>query len=141
MLVICAHFCLLDFFSLPANQTHFYSQLRLNFAEDVCGHYPLSKNFDSLVSASVQYHVDHNRVHFYVDDASTATALHKCSHKITDTDGYKVCCITLTLTSATKNLMSVQCSSIISLFHMLFVSSRWRCTSTPAVHHPSCSLI
>uniref|UniRef100_A0AAQ5ZU83 TAP-C domain-containing protein n=1 Tax=Amphiprion ocellaris TaxID=80972 RepID=A0AAQ5ZU83_AMPOC len=38
----------------------------------------------------VQYHVDHNRVHFYVDDSSAASALHKCSHKITDTDGYKV---------------------------------------------------
>uniref|UniRef100_A0AAQ6AFR2 NTF2 domain-containing protein n=1 Tax=Amphiprion ocellaris TaxID=80972 RepID=A0AAQ6AFR2_AMPOC len=37
----------------------------------------------------VQYHVDHNRVHFYVDDSSAASALHKCSHKITDTDGYK----------------------------------------------------
>uniref|UniRef100_A0A8C4DW91 Nuclear RNA export factor 1a n=1 Tax=Dicentrarchus labrax TaxID=13489 RepID=A0A8C4DW91_DICLA len=40
---------------------------------------------------SAQYHVDHNRVHFYVDDSSVVSALQKCSHKITDTDGYKVC--------------------------------------------------
>lgn len=26
------------------------------------------------------------------------------------------------------------------LCHTVFVSSRWRCISTPAVHHPSCSL-
>uniref|UniRef100_A0A8C4E1D7 Nuclear RNA export factor 1a n=1 Tax=Dicentrarchus labrax TaxID=13489 RepID=A0A8C4E1D7_DICLA len=38
---------------------------------------------------SAQYHVDHNRVHFYVDDSSVVSALQKCSHKITDTDGYK----------------------------------------------------
>lgn len=40
---------------------------------------------------SLQYHIDHNRAHFYIDDSATATALHKCSHKITDRDGYKVC--------------------------------------------------
>lgn len=38
----------------------------------------------------LQYHVVHNRASFYIDDAATATALHKCSHKITDRDGYKV---------------------------------------------------
>ncbi|KAM9376627.1 nuclear RNA export factor 1 [Pholidichthys leucotaenia] len=38
----------------------------------------------------IQYHVDHNRVHFYVEEYAAANALHKCSHKITDTDGYKV---------------------------------------------------
>lgn len=41
--------------------------------------------------SSFQYHVEHNRAHFYVDDSPTATAIHKCSHKITDSDGYKVC--------------------------------------------------
>uniref|UniRef100_A0A8C4DW83 Nuclear RNA export factor 1a n=1 Tax=Dicentrarchus labrax TaxID=13489 RepID=A0A8C4DW83_DICLA len=44
----------------------------------------------SLHIPAVQYHVDHNRVHFYVDDSSVVSALQKCSHKITDTDGYKV---------------------------------------------------
>lgn len=39
----------------------------------------------------LQFHVDHSRAHFYVDDSPTATALQKCSHKITDSDGYKVC--------------------------------------------------
>lgn len=39
----------------------------------------------------VQYHVEHNRAHFFLDDSSAANALHRCSHKITDTDGYKVC--------------------------------------------------
>ncbi|XP_034739334.1 nuclear RNA export factor 1 isoform X2 [Etheostoma cragini] len=48
------------------------------------------QNICSVPYAPVQYHVDHNRVHFYVDDSSAANALHKCSHKITDTDGYKV---------------------------------------------------
>ncbi|XP_015235249.1 nuclear RNA export factor 1 isoform X2 [Cyprinodon tularosa] len=38
----------------------------------------------------VQYHVDHNRAHFYVEDSAAAGALRKCSHKITDSDGYKV---------------------------------------------------
>ncbi|TKS72260.1 Nuclear RNA export factor 1 [Collichthys lucidus] len=38
----------------------------------------------------VTYHVDHNRAHFFLDDSSAANALHKCSHKITDADGYKV---------------------------------------------------
>uniref|UniRef100_A0A669CQD7 Nuclear RNA export factor 1 n=1 Tax=Oreochromis niloticus TaxID=8128 RepID=A0A669CQD7_ORENI len=49
------------------------------------------QNICSVTYTPVQYHVDHNRVHFYVDDSSVASALHKCSHKITDTDGYKVC--------------------------------------------------
>uniref|UniRef100_A0A8D0D790 Nuclear RNA export factor 1 n=1 Tax=Sander lucioperca TaxID=283035 RepID=A0A8D0D790_SANLU len=48
------------------------------------------QNICSVPYTPVQYHVDHNRVHFYVDDSSAANALHKCSHKITDTDGYKV---------------------------------------------------
>lgn len=66
----------------------------------------------SSPSPSVQYHVDHNRVHFYVDDASTATALHKCSHKITDTDGYKVCCVNLILISA-ESLLSLMISLLV----------------------------
>ncbi|XP_030251315.1 nuclear RNA export factor 1 isoform X1 [Sparus aurata] len=48
------------------------------------------QNICSVPYRPVQFHVDHNRAHFYVDDSSTAHALHKCSHKITDTDGYKV---------------------------------------------------
>ncbi|XP_068181363.1 nuclear RNA export factor 1 isoform X2 [Antennarius striatus] len=48
------------------------------------------QNICPIPFTPVQYHVDHNRVHFYVDDSSASTALHKCSHKITDTDGYKV---------------------------------------------------
>lgn len=39
----------------------------------------------------LQYHIDHSRAHFYIDDSATASALHKCTHKITDRDGYKVC--------------------------------------------------
>ncbi|XP_033830055.1 nuclear RNA export factor 1 isoform X1 [Periophthalmus magnuspinnatus] len=48
------------------------------------------QNICSVPYRPVQYHVDHNRAHFYVDDLNAANALHKCSHKITDTDGYKV---------------------------------------------------
>ncbi|XP_077434297.1 nuclear RNA export factor 1 isoform X1 [Vanacampus margaritifer] len=48
------------------------------------------QNICSVTYTPVQYHVDHNRVHFYLDDATAASALHKCSHKITDADGYKV---------------------------------------------------
>ncbi|XP_041653355.1 nuclear RNA export factor 1 isoform X2 [Cheilinus undulatus] len=48
------------------------------------------QNICSVTYTPVQYHVDHYRAHFYVDDSSAATALHKCSHKITDSDGYKV---------------------------------------------------
>uniref|UniRef100_A0A3Q2WRU0 Nuclear RNA export factor 1a n=1 Tax=Haplochromis burtoni TaxID=8153 RepID=A0A3Q2WRU0_HAPBU len=51
---------------------------------------PALQNICSVPYHPIQYHVDHNRVHFYVDDSSVASALHKCSHKITDTDGYKV---------------------------------------------------
>nr|XP_049600100.1 nuclear RNA export factor 1 isoform X3 [Syngnathus scovelli] len=48
------------------------------------------QNICSVTYTPVQYHVDHNKAHFYLDDAAAANALHKCSHKITDTDGYKV---------------------------------------------------
>ncbi|XP_029021448.1 nuclear RNA export factor 1 isoform X1 [Betta splendens] len=48
------------------------------------------QNICSVPFTPVQYHVDHNRVHFFIDDSPAASALHKCSHKITDTDGYKV---------------------------------------------------
>lgn len=44
-----------------------------------------------VLSLFFQYHVDHERAHFYVDDSPAANALRKCTHKITDTDGYKVC--------------------------------------------------
>uniref|UniRef100_A0A7N8XLU4 Nuclear RNA export factor 1 n=1 Tax=Mastacembelus armatus TaxID=205130 RepID=A0A7N8XLU4_9TELE len=49
------------------------------------------QNICAVPYTPVQYHVDHGRAHFYVDDSSAASALHKCSHKITDTDGYKQC--------------------------------------------------
>ncbi|CAL8264242.1 unnamed protein product [Lota lota] len=48
------------------------------------------QNICSVPFNAVHYNVDNYRAHFYVDDVATATALHKCSHKITDTDGYKV---------------------------------------------------
>ncbi|XP_008325091.1 nuclear RNA export factor 1 isoform X2 [Cynoglossus semilaevis] len=48
------------------------------------------QNICSVQFSPVQYHVDHDRAHFYIDDSSVAIALRKCSHKITDTDGYKV---------------------------------------------------
>ncbi|XP_061542140.1 nuclear RNA export factor 1 isoform X1 [Phycodurus eques] len=48
------------------------------------------QNICSVTYTPVQYHVDHNRVHFYLDDPTAASALQKCSHKITDSDGYKV---------------------------------------------------
>ncbi|XP_033992990.1 nuclear RNA export factor 1 isoform X2 [Trematomus bernacchii] len=51
---------------------------------------PALQNICTVPYTPVQYHVDHTRAHFYVDDSSTANALHKCTHKITDTDGYKV---------------------------------------------------
>lgn len=37
-----------------------------------------------------QFHYDHNRAQFYVEDASTASALKQVSRKITDCDNYKV---------------------------------------------------
>ncbi|CAG5990212.1 unnamed protein product [Menidia menidia] len=48
------------------------------------------QNICSVSYTPVHYHVDHNRVHFFVDDSAAANALHKCSHKITDSDGFKV---------------------------------------------------
>ncbi|KAF6726579.1 Nuclear RNA export factor 1 [Oryzias melastigma] len=48
------------------------------------------QNICSVPYNPVQYHVDHSRVQFYVDDHDAANALLKCSHKITDSDGYKV---------------------------------------------------
>ncbi|XP_034037020.1 nuclear RNA export factor 1 [Thalassophryne amazonica] len=48
------------------------------------------QNICSVPYRAVEYHVEHSRAHFYVDDSSVAAALRKCSHKITDTDGYKV---------------------------------------------------
>ncbi|XP_068444936.1 nuclear RNA export factor 1 isoform X2 [Clinocottus analis] len=51
---------------------------------------PALQNICSVPFTPVQFYVDQNKVHFYVDDSSVANALHKCTHKITDTDGYKV---------------------------------------------------
>ncbi|XP_054889951.1 nuclear RNA export factor 1 isoform X2 [Poeciliopsis prolifica] len=48
------------------------------------------QNICTVQYTPVQYHVDHHRAHFYVEDSAAATALRKCSHKITDSDGYKV---------------------------------------------------
>uniref|UniRef100_A0A3Q2Z8C5 Nuclear RNA export factor 1a n=1 Tax=Hippocampus comes TaxID=109280 RepID=A0A3Q2Z8C5_HIPCM len=70
--------------------------------EDTDGDIPHGKKYDkkwlltalqnicSVTYTPVQYHVDHSRAHFYLDNATAASALHKCSHKITDTDGYKL---------------------------------------------------
>lgn len=38
----------------------------------------------------LQFHYDHNRAQFYVEDATTASALKQVSRKITDRDNYKV---------------------------------------------------
>ncbi|XP_005806589.1 nuclear RNA export factor 1 [Xiphophorus maculatus] len=48
------------------------------------------QNICTVQYTPVQYHVDHNRAHFYVEDSAAAYALRRCSHKITDSDGYKV---------------------------------------------------
>uniref|UniRef100_A0A1A8KPB9 Nuclear RNA export factor 1 n=1 Tax=Nothobranchius kuhntae TaxID=321403 RepID=A0A1A8KPB9_NOTKU len=51
---------------------------------------PALQNICSVPYTPIHYHFDHHRVQFYVDDSATASALHRCSHKITDSDGYKV---------------------------------------------------
>lgn len=48
------------------------------------------QNICAIPYTPVQYHVDHQRAHFYVEDSAAASALRRCSHKITDSDGYKV---------------------------------------------------
>ncbi|XP_008418672.1 nuclear RNA export factor 1 isoform X2 [Poecilia reticulata] len=48
------------------------------------------QNICAIQYTPVQYHVDHHRAHFYVEDSAAANALRRCSHKITDSDGYKV---------------------------------------------------
>ncbi|MEQ2193834.1 hypothetical protein XENOCAPTIV_015658, partial [Xenoophorus captivus] len=48
------------------------------------------QNICSVQYTPIQYHVDHQRAHFYLDDSAAANALRRCSHKITDSDGYKV---------------------------------------------------
>ncbi|KAG9346482.1 hypothetical protein JZ751_006793 [Albula glossodonta] len=48
------------------------------------------QNLCSVPFTPIHYHTDGNRVHFYIDDGSTANALSKVSRKITDTEGYKV---------------------------------------------------
>uniref|UniRef100_A0A8D3EAP2 Nuclear RNA export factor 1a n=1 Tax=Scophthalmus maximus TaxID=52904 RepID=A0A8D3EAP2_SCOMX len=64
--------------------------------DDIDGDCVVLHNIDALEKicsvpfTPVQFHVDHDRAHFYVYDTSAAIALRKCSHKITDTDGYKV---------------------------------------------------
>uniref|UniRef100_A0A3Q4G5U3 Nuclear RNA export factor 1a n=1 Tax=Neolamprologus brichardi TaxID=32507 RepID=A0A3Q4G5U3_NEOBR len=73
-------FCFLYFWQIPHGRKYDKKWLL-----------PALQNICSVPYHPIQYHVDHNRVHFYVDDSSVASALHKCSHKITDTDGYKVC--------------------------------------------------
>ncbi|XP_028298740.1 nuclear RNA export factor 1-like [Gouania willdenowi] len=51
---------------------------------------PALQDICSIPYTPIQYHDDHNNVHFYVDDFTTASALRKCSRKVTDCDGYKV---------------------------------------------------
>ncbi|KAJ3588101.1 hypothetical protein NHX12_011696 [Muraenolepis orangiensis] len=51
---------------------------------------PALQDICSVPFNAVHFNVDNSRAHFYVDDVATANALQKCSHKITDTDGYKV---------------------------------------------------
>uniref|UniRef100_A0A8C5GZI7 Nuclear RNA export factor 1-like n=1 Tax=Gouania willdenowi TaxID=441366 RepID=A0A8C5GZI7_GOUWI len=51
---------------------------------------PALQDICSIPYTPIQYHEDHNKVHFYVDDFTTASALRKCSRKVTDCDGYKV---------------------------------------------------
>uniref|UniRef100_A0A096M6G9 Nuclear RNA export factor 1 n=1 Tax=Poecilia formosa TaxID=48698 RepID=A0A096M6G9_POEFO len=48
------------------------------------------QNICAIQYTPVQYHVDHHRAHFFVEDSAAANALRRCSHKITDSDGYKV---------------------------------------------------
>uniref|UniRef100_A0A8C5H039 Nuclear RNA export factor 1-like n=1 Tax=Gouania willdenowi TaxID=441366 RepID=A0A8C5H039_GOUWI len=52
---------------------------------------PALQDICSIPYTPIQYHEDHNKVHFYVDDFTTASALRKCSRKVTDCDGYKQC--------------------------------------------------
>uniref|UniRef100_A0A8C5DT20 Nuclear RNA export factor 1-like n=1 Tax=Gouania willdenowi TaxID=441366 RepID=A0A8C5DT20_GOUWI len=52
---------------------------------------PALQDICSIPYTPIQYHDDHNNVHFYVDDFTTASALRKCSRKVTDCDGYKQC--------------------------------------------------
>ncbi|XP_028329418.1 nuclear RNA export factor 1-like [Gouania willdenowi] len=51
---------------------------------------PALQDICSIPYTPIQYHEDHNKVHFYVDNFTTASALSKCSRKVTDCDGYKV---------------------------------------------------
>ncbi|KAM8793746.1 nuclear RNA export factor 1 [Eudromia elegans] len=44
----------------------------------------------SVPFTPVEFHYDHNRAQFYVEDATTASALKQVSRKITDRDNYKV---------------------------------------------------
>uniref|UniRef100_A0A8C5DT77 Nuclear RNA export factor 1-like n=1 Tax=Gouania willdenowi TaxID=441366 RepID=A0A8C5DT77_GOUWI len=56
---------------------------------------PALQDICSIPYTPIQYHDDHNNVHFYVDDFTTASALRKCSRKVTDCDGYKVHLVSL----------------------------------------------
>lgn len=90
----------------------------------------VSMNFNCLfLTLSVQYHVDHNRVHFYVDDSSAANALHKCSHKITDTDGYKVCLV------HNGNIILIAAESLKSAILNQFSYMYRQIMVTPYTHH------
>ncbi|XP_057256225.1 nuclear RNA export factor 1 [Pezoporus wallicus] len=48
------------------------------------------QNLCSVPFTPVEFHYDHNRAQFYVEDATTASALKQVSRKITDRDNYKV---------------------------------------------------
>uniref|UniRef100_A0A8U8BZZ4 Uncharacterized protein n=1 Tax=Geospiza parvula TaxID=87175 RepID=A0A8U8BZZ4_GEOPR len=47
------------------------------------------QNLCSVPFTPVEFHYDHNRAQFYVEDATTASALKQVSRKITDRDNYK----------------------------------------------------
>ncbi|KAM9257515.1 nuclear RNA export factor 1 [Morus bassanus] len=48
------------------------------------------QNLCSVPFTPVEFHYEHNRAQFYVEDATTASALKQVSRKITDRDNYKV---------------------------------------------------
>ncbi|XP_066570667.1 nuclear RNA export factor 1-like [Amia ocellicauda] len=65
--------------TIPYGRKHEKSSL-LTVLQDLC----------TVHFTPVQFHYEGNRAVFYVQDATTAHALHKVSRKITDTEGYKV---------------------------------------------------
>ncbi|XP_053304508.1 nuclear RNA export factor 1 [Spea bombifrons] len=52
------------------------------------------QNACSLPFTPIQYHCDHSRAHFYVDDAATAKALKDISRTCTDRENFKITVLT-----------------------------------------------